>query len=1038
MNYVAQNFLLQKQGGGQFIISFLFHFCFVSNVVTAQDICPGPPSCGNMWLEIVRQSPGNVTATCPLSALDCTDQFRQVAYKVYLRIKKNVSPNDPNGLNDFNLDYKNVDVIVRLKNQNTPFQFSHIDEVATTDCYTDGAGANWFNFSSNSGDKAIFTLTPNQASISFANLLAGNDPCGSNGPNNSDNIITFKHGTPTNADGCPPGGLFQRCFYAEMFTVVVNAYPGELIGFEFDVNGRGYEPYSSPGFCTLPVSNTGAQNGLGNIMVTSPDTYISTTNESLEVQLLDEEATSDGGYDFPVAVTNTGTHTRTITYLEFMLKATLTQMDRPFDITGDFLPEGYMGSVNPQSNQSDRYLHYIINTPIVLMPNETKELSRIKMGPPILLNQSWATSLDFDGAATKPRIKTSGAGGTCTLLKTSGGPRVTTSFGDGPCNDPNIHFRVRGEPGTCGEIKAVVELYSTNPPTTINLKELEFRLQFDFVAPDVTFQGIDDTNWPMLICSSSGCFTPGFCHKISADGKTFDYCFSVPDNAPTTFNLTANDPSRTLELNFAGTNMGCITNVEVTTLAMTYAFSPSNCIPVIDPPLGFTVCPTDAIRGTVKTELGEGIDEVTIQLLDGIVNTGVDEIPDCASVTCNPSCNPPITNPITPPISVLTDANGYYGFCDVCSGCDYFKVEPVKNDNPLNGVTTYDLVLISKHASGALPLDSPYKVIAADADKSKSVTTFDIALLRRLILGIISELPGNTSWRFINVGHFAPNSNPANPFNPLFPEFQNCIAPLASAVDFIGIKVGDVNNSAVANRPASFRPSTNLSWPALRASTGSYVTVPITYSGKGPLEAIQLGFRFDPKVLQLVSPSQGDIESYLTDNFNLLRASEGEIKTLWLPITSIPEAITPGTVLFNLTFKVLSEIPEAGDLPLWLDEQLLTCSAWDSEGNEYALQQSQKDYIRLRDSDSPNSLRASVRPNPGVGIQTLFVQTDKPENARLMLFDAFGRRIALRECTLVEGGQEIPLPEATLLPAGVYVWKIYTPTQEAQGHLIKQ
>jgi hypothetical protein len=66
------------------------------------------------------------------------------------------------------------------------------------------------------------------------------------------------------------------------------------------------------------------------------------------------------------------------------------------------------------------------------------------------------------------------------------------------------------------------------------------------------------------------------------------------------------------------------------------------------------------------------------------------------------------------------------------------------------------------------------------------------------------------------------------------------------------------------------------------------------------------------------------------------------------------------------------------------------------------------------------------------------VQADLPEKARLMLFDAFGRGIALRELSLIGGTQELSLPELEGLPNGVYMWKVFTPTQQAQGHIIKQ
>ncbi|MBK7937144.1 MAG: hypothetical protein IPJ82_08605 [Lewinellaceae bacterium] len=96
---------------------------------------------------------------------------------------------------------------------------------------------------------------------------------------------------------------------------------------------------------------------------------------------------------------------------------------------------------------------------------------------------------------------------------------------------------------------------------------------------------------------------------------------------------------------------------------------------------------------------------------------------------------------------------------------------PTKDDNPLNGVSTYDLVLISKHILGLEPLNSPYKMIAADANKSNSITTFDIVEIRKLILGIYNELPNNTSWRFVDKDYVFPQ--PTNPFATTFPETKS-------------------------------------------------------------------------------------------------------------------------------------------------------------------------------------------------------------------------------------------------------------------------
>ncbi|MCB0530412.1 MAG: hypothetical protein KDC65_18165, partial [Saprospiraceae bacterium] len=171
------------------------------------------------------------------------------------------------------------------------------------------------------------------------------------------------------------------------------------------------------------------------------------------------------------------------------------------------------------------------------------------------------------------------------------------------------------------------------------------------------------------------------------------------------------------------------------------------------------------VAGALKTEDQDGIEAANVQLQAGPLN-----------------------------LFGLTDDQGLFAFNSVPpSPC---TLTPLKDDNPLNGVSTYDLVLISKHILGFEPLDSPYKMIAADANRSNSITTFDIVQLRKLILGIFSELPDNTSWRFVDKAFVFPN--PANPFETAFPESISGKGPHAVAPvhDFIGLKVGDVSDGA--------------------------------------------------------------------------------------------------------------------------------------------------------------------------------------------------------------------------------------------------
>jgi len=146
-------------------------------------------------------------------------------------------------------------------------------------------------------------------------------------------------------------------------------------------------------------------------------------------------------------------------------------------------------------------------------------------------------------------------------------------------------------------------------------------------------------------------------------------------------------------------------------------------------------------------------------------------------------------------VTTQTDTSGIF-FVPGLPGCRAYTVIPYRNDIALNGVTTLDLALISKHILNLEPFDSPYKMIAADANKSGTITTLDIVVLRRLILGIDTAFANNNSWRFVPKSHIFPNL--LNPFSVPFPESAaiNVQQTSVNGIQFIPIKVGDVNQSA--------------------------------------------------------------------------------------------------------------------------------------------------------------------------------------------------------------------------------------------------
>ena len=146
-----------------------------------------------------------------------------------------------------------------------------------------------------------------------------------------------------------------------------------------------------------------------------------------------------------------------------------------------------------------------------------------------------------------------------------------------------------------------------------------------------------------------------------------------------------------------------------------------------------------------------------------------------------------------------TNANGVFQFDDLPVDLAY-TVRPTHTSGVVNGVSSLDLVHITRHILNIQALDSPYKMIAADANGSGTVTALDQVAIRRVILGLSGEFPNHTpSWRFVPVDYVF--SDPSNPFADDFPE-EITIDPLTvdlELLDFVGIKIGDVNGSNTGN-----------------------------------------------------------------------------------------------------------------------------------------------------------------------------------------------------------------------------------------------
>jgi uncharacterized delta-60 repeat protein len=369
-------------------------------------------------------------------------------------------------------------------------------------------------------------------------------------------------------------------------------------------------------------------------------------------------------------------------------------------------------------------------------------------------------------------------------------------------------------------------------------------------------------------------------------------------------------------------------------------------------------------------------------------------------------------------------------------GKEAVVVAPHKNDNPLNGVSTYDLVLISRHIIGLGTFASPYQLIAADANRSGSVTTFDIVEIRKLILGIYQNFPNNTSWRFIRKEYNFPN--PANPFNPTIPE-KDTVSALdpPARLAYVAVKTGDVNGSHLTgcdnfNAPEP-RQSLALNAAMCPAATGSLLTVPVFFAENADCAAWQCALRFDDAALELVSVQPGEFEGMDANNIGLTDAGRGVLRALWHSEDGSERRVDAGKILYRLVFRAKKDIA-AGEAYLSVNEEALASRAYRADGEAITLTLDNKAHTCA----TAASFGIRVSPNPVSTSVCFKIENSGGRKGVLRIFNAHGAMCFQQTVTCTESAGYC-FSEVVAWPPGLYSWRFTGDNGETgEGKFLKQ
>jgi hypothetical protein len=372
-----------------------------------------------------------------------------------------------------------------------------------------------------------------------------------------------------------------------------------------------------------------------------------------------------------------------------------------------------------------------------------------------------------------------------------------------------------------------------------------------------------------------------------------------------------------------------------------------------------------------------------------------------------------------------TQKDGTFGFDEMSLNRDY-TIAAERNDNYTNGVSTLDIVLIQRHILGIQALDDPYKVIAADINNSKSVSAADIIQLRKLILGLYTELPSNNSWRFVDATQdFYEIDQPWDYKESIL--LKDVTAPNNNN-NFVGVKIGDVNGTATANARelnTGTRSNTTTTFVVNDASfnNGDEIEVAFTSADFNNILGYQLTLNLEG--LEMTDIQSGAL-NITPDNLGLTQSDEGMISMSWNEVNA-PQ-VKDGDILFTMTFRAKTNGQLSNNLSI--GSALTAAEAYTSD-----LEVTQVD-LSFADDLGEGTVLMQNRPNPFSETTVISFMLPKDAPATLSVFDISGKLLKQITGNFNAGKNNIELRAEELNATGVLYYQLESGSYKSTKKMI--
>jgi hypothetical protein len=285
-----------------------------------------------------------------------------------------------------------------------------------------------------------------------------------------------------------------------------------------------------------------------------------------------------------------------------------------------------------------------------------------------------------------------------------------------------------------------------------------------------------------------------------------------------------------------------------------------------------------------------------------------------------------------------------------------------------------------------------------------------------LILGITNDFENNTSWRFVPTEYTF--QDPAFPFD--FPSKINLdsIFEDKSNVNFTAVKVGDVNNSALANIHSitSEKRSNNALFTTEEKSfeAGSMVKYEIKAGDVMEIMGAQFALEFNAGQLTFAGVNGGAFE-IKPQHFNASQTDNGKISFSF----DIPKGKTLKTddVLFTIEFTALSS-GNTGSVRL--DQSRLHAEVYETDATVRPLS------LQLRDknAEGAQNILYQNEPNPFKDFTNISFELSKNSDVVIRVIDVTGKVVFTQKGQFGKGYNTLTVANNQLAKSGVYYYQI--------------